>query len=195
MVYLSEMADPRAVWKAIEGDRAELIALLRSEKQLTRRTRDTLADWLDGKLGPVKLAKGRPPKKDEIRQTLGGYYGGTDRRGRRVDSYCFFSHAHSYGFDTGTEIGRAGWRYQVRRAFIRQKGWHLKKAGRFYWSSERLMAAIAERHGINLEMFANYLKRAKQKLVARQWSPFKSIARKRWEIAGEIRRAKVREKG
>lgn len=59
-ISLEDLEEPVEIWKAIEGDPTELVALLRSGKTLGRWRREALADWLDGKLQPVRLPKGRP---------------------------------------------------------------------------------------------------------------------------------------
>lgn len=170
MVDLSELADPCAVWKAVEGDRSELIALLRSEKKLTRRTRDALADWLDGGLLPVKMPKGRPREDRSVLEIWDGH-------------------------DPATKLGWAGVRYGIFRSFIRKKGWHLKRAGRFYWSSERLMEAIAKKHEIDLEKFINYLTRARARPKRTPFSPKEYEEKQRRKIAFKIRRAKIPKNG
>jgi hypothetical protein len=164
---LSDLVDPLEVWKAVEGDRSELIALLRSDERLTTRTREALADWLEGTLQPVKLPKGRP---------------------RKGSTYLLWE-----GHDPQTPLGYAGYWFELFRRYIRRKGWHLKKAGRFYWSSEKLTEAIAKRHRIDLEKFTNYMNRAKPK--PRPWSFQDYVVRRRRAIALEIHHAKKRGKG
>lgn len=204
---IAEMNPPFEVWKAIEGDRTELIALLRSDDKMTRKTRDALADWLEGNLRPVTAPKGRPPKeRDDRLMLLFDLYRARDIRGRRVSSACHFGAARAYGYDLHTEIGRAGWRYVVRWMFIREKGWHLKQAGRFHWTTENLMSKIAERHGISVEKLDNYLKRAssRRRKVVQEYLEYERMTpeehmsrtydRERLKIANEIHRAKIGQK-
>lgn len=172
---IAELSDPIEVWKAVEGDNAELIALLRGDEPIRRRTRDALADWLEGELQPVKLPKGRPSKEFSTVTGLRLY----------ASRIAYFGH------DPSTELGIAGFRYEVCRRFIRKKGWHLKKAGGFYWSVDRLREKIAERQEIDLEKFINYLNRAKQKPPP--YSGRDYVANRRKQIAYEIYRAKKAE--
>ncbi|MGJ0506160.1 MAG: hypothetical protein ACR652_03310 [Methylocystis sp.] len=170
----SEIAPPVAVWRAVEGDRSELVALLRSGDPLTRRTRDALADWLEGSLKPVKLPKGRPAP-DQAEAAL----------------WC------SSGHDLRTKIGWAGRDYDRARAFLRKKGWHLKKAGSLFWSTERLLEAVAKRHNIQMDALENYLKRARSKPP--QFGTIISFPNDdetfRRDLALQIRRKKMSPKG
>ncbi|PWB81849.1 MAG: hypothetical protein C3F11_13965 [Methylocystaceae bacterium] len=172
-IDISEFDNPDAVWKAVECDRDELITLLRSDEKLGRLFRDTLADWLEGKLLPVKLPKSRP----------NGYH---------PDPIILKLY---YGHNPTTDLGYAGARYEHFRRFIRKKKWHLKKAGRFHRSPEWLLKKIAERHGIDPDKFDGYLKRSRPKPQARLWRTEEYVERRRREIALEIRRAKKRPKG
>lgn len=166
---IAEFTAPTEVWKAIEGDRAELIALLRSDKPLRRWTRDELADWLEGKLKPVKAPRGRPAEK------LYAYRESMRRR---------------FGHDIYTPLGLAGYRYDRLRKFIKKKGWHLKAAGRRYWSTERLMAEVARRACVNVITFGDYLKRGKRRPARppQEWDGKRWILESRVEIARQIRR-------
>jgi hypothetical protein len=172
-IDISEFDNPDAVWKAVEGDRDELITLLRSDEKLGRLFRDMLADWLEGKLLPVKLPRSRPKSYHPDPLTLRLYY----------------------GHNPTTDLGYAGARYEHFRLFIRKKKWHLKKAGLLHRSPEWLLTKIAERHGINQDKFAAYLKRSRPKHQARPWRAGEYVERRRREIALEIRRAKKRRKG
>lgn len=172
-IDIDEFDNPDVVWKAVEGDRDELITLLRSDENLGRLFRDTLADWLEGKLKPVKLSKGRPESYNLSPGLLRIYY----------------------GHNPTTDLGLAGAHYEHLRLFIRMKRWHLKKAGKFHRSPEWLQTNIADRHGIDLDQFIDYLKRSRPKPQARPWRAGEYVERRRREIALEIRRAKMREKG
>lgn len=57
---------PVEVWRAVEGDLAPLLKLLRGGEKLGRPTRNALADWLEGKLPPVKLPRGHPRGETKI---------------------------------------------------------------------------------------------------------------------------------
>lgn len=167
MIDIAELADPIAVWKAVEGDPSDLIALLRGENPILRRTRDALADFFAGQLRPIRLSKGRPP---------------TSQRERR--SIMLW---HLYrGHDVSTQLGAAGFHYDVVRAFIRKKGWHRGNLG---WS-DRLKAAVARRYKIELEKFINYLSRSRPRPASKPWSGEEYIRDRRLEIAMEIRRTK-----
>jgi hypothetical protein len=189
---IAELADPLAVWKAIEGDSSELVALLRSEEKLTRRTRDALADWLEGKLHPANRPRGRPTKNYEHTLLSRRLSLLEMRRGRVLAGR--FDHsgalAARYGYDLTTEIGLAGWRYEIRRAFIREKGWHRKGAGSLYRSAEWLLDKIADQHEIDINTFANFLKRKKLKLKLFDPRPYNNEERvemRRWEAAKKYR--------
>lgn len=170
MKDLAELKEPIEVWKAIEGEPADLIALLRSEEPLRRWERDTLADWLEGKLQPVSLPKGRP----DLSVT-----------GPTPLLYK--------GHNIHTRMGSAAIIEMFNWEFIRKKGWHLKRSGKFYWSRDRLREKIAERWGIETEAFFNYLKRsrsARPKAVSgRDYIEFR-----RRRLAYQIRRAKIGDK-
>lgn len=170
-ISLEDLEEPVEIWKAIEGDPTELVALLRSGKTLGRWRREALADWLDGKLQPVRLPKGRP-------------------RARFYNPLALY-----YGHNPTTELGNAGFFYEHFRRFIRSKGWHVKKAGRFYWSAERLQNKVAERFNIDPETFINYLNRPRPKPAGAPWRGGEYIERRRLEIALEIHHAKKRLKG
>lgn len=169
---LEELQDPVEVWKAVEGDKTELIALLRSDELIRRRLRDALADYLEGTLTPVELPKGRPSK-----EAIHG------------NSLRFAFHHLYYGHDPRTELGFAGFHYERLRRFIRAKNWHINRP---QWS-DRLKEKIAERHGIELEKFINYLSRARPKPKNEPWSARDYIQRQRLEIALDVRRKKMRE--
>jgi hypothetical protein len=175
MVNLEDLALPIAVWKAVEGDRTELVALLRSDERINRPTRKALADWIEGKLKPVKLPKGHPPPSWFTLMM------------RRVNLMHL-------GHDPTTAQGFAGLRFARLRKYIRQRRWHLK-AHRRYWSHQRLAEAIATKHNIDVNAFIDYLNRA------RKPPPFPSFpsresgdAQHRLEIALKIRRKKRRTK-
>lgn len=180
---IAELGQPTEVWRAVEGDRAELIALLRSSKTITRRTREALADWYEGKLKPVRLMRGRPEKHSQIVQT---------------------AIATTYkGHDPTTAIGLAGLRFERAREFIRKKRWHQKRAGKFYWSNDRLLTAIVKRERelarkfgqrtrLTIDSFAEYLKRSRRKPVPKSWFGVEYDERCRVRIALEIRRSKTR---
>lgn len=123
---IEEMKWPLEVWAAVEGDRRELIELLRSERRLSRRTRHALADWLEGNLQPVKLPRGRSL--------------------------------------TESRVGWAWYHYDKLRAFIRNKGWHRKQAGRLYWPTSRLLEAVAQRDGVAKAALECFARRAKPRL-------------------------------
>lgn len=62
----------------------------------------------------------------------------------------------------GVALDRAGYaafRYRFLREFIRWKGWHLKRAGRFYWSADRLKLAVAAKSDLTLATLENRLRR------------------------------------
>jgi hypothetical protein len=145
---ISDLEMPVAVWKAVEGDKTELLGLLRSDKRLNRKTREALADWLEGKLKPVKWPVGRRPIEPALDQHT------------RIAHAWFFS----FGHDTSTELGVAGFRYALLRRFIRRKGWHRRSAGSLYWSPQRLLEAVASRQEIDAETFGNYLRRPRPRL-------------------------------
>jgi hypothetical protein len=50
----------RAVWKAAVGENADLLSLLRSNRQLSPSVRQELALLIEGKLVPAKKKRGRP---------------------------------------------------------------------------------------------------------------------------------------
>ena len=120
---VEDMKWPVEVWRAIEGDKAELIKLLRSERDLSRRTRDAMADWLDGNLTPVKLPRHR------VR--------------------------------TESKIGRAWYRYDKAREFIRAKGWHRKDAVR-YWPPDRLVKEVARKEGVSASALRERVRRTQR---------------------------------
>lgn len=165
---IAELEDPVAVWKAVEGDMSELIALLRSDRPIRRRTREALADFLAGDLKPIDVPKGRPSKSASV---------GPARM------YARLWHGH----DVTTSLGYAGFRYERLRRFIRSKGWHRGNPG---WS-DWLKAAIANRQGVELERFANYLRRSRPEPELNPWSWNDYVTRRRTEIAREVRRAKI----
>lgn len=165
---LDDFEAPVAVWKAVEGDRSELIALLRSDARLTRGTRDELADWLEGKLKPVKVPRGRPPDKLSAERV---------------------SLRRRFGHDLYTRLGAAGFKFDRLRKFIRKKGWNRKSAGGRYWPTERLLGEVARRFGINEVTFGDYLRRGKGRpSKPRQYNPGKAFLEMRIEIARQIRR-------
>jgi hypothetical protein len=168
MAGLEELEMPVEVWKAVEGDRADLVALLRSDKPLSRWTRNALADFLAGDLKPVKIPRGRQ---------------------QREKHWGLLSSVY-YGHDPTTPLGWAGVRYEDFRRFIRRKRWHIGHPG---WS-ERLAAKIAKRHGVDLDRFLNYLKRPRRqpKKVDRPVAGPDAVNRWRTEIALEVRRTKTR---
>lgn len=147
-IDIMDLSLPYEVWKAVEGDRRELVALLRSDERLSRPTRDALADWLEDKLKPVKWPVGRRPHKPL-----------TDRHSRIAHTWFF-----AFGHERSTELGVAGFRYELLRRFIRRKGWHRKSAGRLYWSAQRLLEAVASRQKVDVDTFANYLRRPRSRL-------------------------------
>ncbi len=166
---IADLAAPIAVWKAVEGDRSELIALLRSDERLTRWTRNDLADWLEGKLKPVKAPRGRPPDKFRAeRESL-----------RR-----------RFGHDVYSRLGAAGFKFDRLRKFIRKKGWNRKSTGGRYWPTERLLGEVARRFGVNQVTFGDYLKRGKRRpSKPPQYNTGKAwILETRIEIARKIRR-------
>ena len=63
---IDELRDPIEVWTAVEGDCTKLIELLRSNEKLGPRTRNALADWLEGKLEPVKLPNHRVRRASKV---------------------------------------------------------------------------------------------------------------------------------
>src|SRR6188508_2856117 len=85
---------------------------------------------------PAKRGRGRPPQDVQLK---------IYRRIRR----------HVLGHDTTTDIGRAGWRYERLRKFIRKKGWHI---GRPNWRSE-LLNAVARKTGVNPATLDDYAHR------------------------------------
>ena len=119
---MEDLAWPREMWRAVEGDESELIKLLRSERGLSRRTRNAMADWLEDKLTPVRLPVG--------------------------------------GYRTQSKPGLAWYRYDKAREFIRRKGWHRKRHGR-YWPPERLLSEVAQKEGVAEAALQNWIKRAK----------------------------------
>lgn len=150
---IEEMKWPVEVWRAVEGDEAELIKLLRSKRDLSRRTRDAMADRLDGKLTPVKLPRHR------VR--------------------------------TESKIGRAWYRYDKAREFIRAKGWHRKNAAR-YWPPDRLVKEVARKEGVSASALRERVRRA-QRSVADPFERAKertSMLAVRQEIARKIRSRK-----
>ena len=68
---------------------------------------------------------------------------------------------HVLGHDTTTDIGRAGWRYERLRKFIRKKGWHI---GRPNWRSE-LLNAVARKTGVNPATLDDYAHRGARKKI------------------------------
>jgi hypothetical protein len=169
---IADLAQPREVWKAVEGDCADLVALLRSDKPLSKTTRGALADWYEGKLRPMPIPKGRPEKLSQLARTA------------IENTYL--------GHDPTTELGWAGFRYATLRVFIRKKGWHRKRAGRFHWSTERLLNAIAIMQGLDAEKLGEYLKRARPKSAPQSWYGEEFDNRCRLRIALDIRRTKTR---
>lgn len=164
---ISDLKMPVAVWKAVEGDKTELLGLLRSDERLNRPTRDALADWIEGKLTPVKWPAG-PRPREPLR----------DRHTRIAHAWFF-----SFGHDRSTELGVAGFRYELLRRFIRRKGWHRKSAGRLYWSAPRLLEAVASRQEVDVETFANYLRRPRPRV------PKLDIEDYRRAVASKVRRS------
>lgn len=126
----SGLALPEEVWWAVEGDPAKLIELLRSDRPLSRGTRDELAAWLAGDLAPLKPSRGRPNVSDTLPRSWRGH-------------------------NLRTEIGLAGWDYEQRRRVIRDEGDH---KGHPRWS-QRLADEVAEVYGINTEAFHDYMSR------------------------------------
>lgn len=167
MIDIADFADPVEVWKAVEGEPFDLIALLRGSEPIRRRTRDALADFLAGELSPVRLPKGRP----------------MSAKGK---SRSYMLHAVFRGHDVSTPIGAAGFHYDIVRQFIRSKGWH---RGHPRWS-DRLKEAVAKRRGIDLDKFINYLNRSRPKPKSRPWSGDEYVQRRRIEIARQIRHSK-----
>lgn len=55
-----EEISKRAVWKAAVGEKADLLSLLRSNRQLSPGVRQELALLIEGKLVPAKKKRGRP---------------------------------------------------------------------------------------------------------------------------------------
>ena len=165
---LAELEDPLAVWKAVEGDSSDLVDLLRSEKAITRRTREALADFFAGDLKPVRLSKGRPPATARINRS-------------------YVLHYIYHGHDITTSIGSAGFYYERLREFIRKKGWHRGRPG---WSI-RLKGAVAKRRGIEQEQFINYLSRSRPKPFSKRLTRDEYIQIRRAEIALAVRRAKT----
>jgi hypothetical protein len=142
-----ELGDPIEVWKAVEGDERELIALLRSNEPLTRRMRDALADWREGKLQPVKVPPGPPGL------SLGA------QLHRRIGRY--FHH----GYDIDTPVGWACYRYRKLRDLIRRTGRHKIGAGPRYWSTERTLEFIARRYSIDPVILGEHVKRGRQRVA------------------------------
>lgn len=168
---ISELKFPIEVWKAVEGDPSDLIALLRSEERFVRIDRDTLADWLEGTLQPMKLKKGGQEK--------------------HLSPHEEFAIRHIYfGYDPTTELGSAGIRYEIVRRFIRKKRWHLKSAGRLHWSPQKLAEVIADKHDVDLEKLLQTINRSKVKKPVPATGP-KAVERMRRQIALEIRRKRM----
>lgn len=160
--------DPVEVWKAVEGEPAELIALLRSERPLYRVDREALADWLEGSLKPVKRERGRPRKSENW-----------------PASWEWVIREFYFGHDPETEIGLAAFRFERAWRFIKKKKWN-KSLG---WTSEKLKAAVATRQEIDLDTFLNYLNRPKRKPKKRPaFGPEAELDRRRI-IARKIREA------
>jgi hypothetical protein len=136
-----DLAEPIEVWLAAKG-RAALIAMVRSDAPLSRRARRAMADWLEGYLKPPKQPVGRPVRQVHAEREMS----------RRI-----------FGHDVYKTIGFAGWRHEKLRQFIRKKGWHRKRAGRPHWPAARLLEAVAQRVGVDVEALANYLKRSRAK--------------------------------
>jgi hypothetical protein len=90
-------------------------------------------------------------------------------------------------------MGMAGSLYDVFSQFIHKKGWNLKKAGKLYWSTERLQEHIAKRCGVDLEKFVNYRRNHKKHKYKAPQGDY--VERRRRQIANEIRRTKVAKKG
>lgn len=166
---INELKDPIEVWKAVEGEAADLIALLRSDTPIYKVDREALADWLEGSLKPVQEGRGRPRKSDVQRWTLEWII---------RDFY--------FGHDPQTEIGYAAFRYERLWRYVKKRGWNKTKA----WTSDRLKEAIAERQEIDLETFMNYLKRSKpRRRKSPIFGPEATMIRRR-AIARELRAAK-----
>lgn len=164
-VKISDLRSPIAVWKLVEGDPTEFIAILRGEKPLDRQARDALADWLEGKLMPVAFPPGRPKRATLF---VGGY-------------------------DISKNVGLAALHYEFTRIRIRNHGFHKKSTGRHYWPVARLQEAVAKRYGVNFASLFKCIKDKKKgdrkKLT---FGPFNNEDF-RMEVAREVRRAKPRE--
>ncbi len=166
---IDELRWPREVWKAVEGDNRDLIALLRGDRALSRRVRNALADWLDEKLQPARQGRGR-------------------RRSYPEYILALIARSAHGRHNVDTKLGRAGHRYEKVRSFIRAKRWHLKHRG---WK-ERLVEAVAREERVSAEALREYLRRGAPRV-----KPFKSEERQleaRLEIAREIHAAKSRRK-
>lgn len=157
---INDLRLPAAVWKAVEGDTRDLVEFLRGDTPLNRAERDALADYFAGTLKPMKLPQGRSRK-----------------------SNFYFVRGH----DLTTSLGYAGYRYEYFRRYIRRKRWHLKRAGKLYWSTDRLRTKFAEKHGIDLDKFINYLNRAKPKRTSNKMPTLEEY---RMQTVREIRRRK-----
>lgn len=177
MIRYSELLCLAAVWKAVEGDRSQLIGLLRSDMELGRLARHQLAEWLDGKLLPMKLPKGHPPK---VSPALVLEY----QLGMAPDFWG--------GHEPETALGLAGMEFDSHWGFIRKKGWNRKKAGRLCWSRQRLLAQVAARNGIDLNRFANYMNRSRP--IRRVMTDIEFLEALRREIAYEIHHTKIGQK-
>ncbi len=164
---LADIGDPIEVWKAVEGDPSDLIALLRSGERISRPIRDALADFLSGELKPVRFSRGRPSNSTDIDAMIA--------HARRV-----------LGHDVTTSLGIAGYRYERLRRYIRSKGWNRSNPG---WSA-RLKKAVADRQEIELEKFINYLSRSRPKPKRKAVSWDEQVERRRQEIAKQVRARK-----
>jgi hypothetical protein len=137
-VDITDFLLPIEVWDAIDGEPANLVALLRGEGPIGRLTRDALAEYFEGTLETPKKKRGQPPRS---RWAIPFATGGHDRN---------------------DPVGFAAIIYEIRWRYIKKRGWNLKSSGKLYISSDRVKDLIAERHNIDAEAFRNYLRRSKK---------------------------------
>ena len=174
------LRDPIEVWKAVEGDRTELIALLRGDEPLSRRERDALADYLAGDLKPVKFPRGKPPKSVEH-----PYWMINDR----------WTYAH--GHDTSTDIGHAGLVFEALRRHMEgdpnyQFPQMVERTARIYgdrpYARGKLIEAVARHCSVEEEQLKNAVDRSRKKPPPEDFSAPEYIQRRRMQIALEVRR-------
>ncbi len=170
MLKYSDWIWLRAIFEAVEGDTSELVRLMQTDLEFTLFPRRMLARWLAGDLPRLQLPKGHPPK-NALKGLLLNYLFECEQDREEPLGFC-------NGHDLRTELGKTGMEFDFYWRYIRKKNWHRKRAGRLHWSSERLLAKVADRNGIKPGKLANYLKRHRPK---RQHPTTEELIEMLWE--------------